>query len=107
MFKKSERYSFKKGLPSQVLSDPLFTLRYQPNESFSTKCAVVVSKKVSMKAVLRNKIKRLILEAIKAELGVRKLSYDLVFFAKKNIVGYKYEDIRMRVHDVFKKTNLL
>ena len=81
MFAKKNRFSFKNKLPKQILHSQSFTVRYEKNEE-GLKVAVVVSKKVDKRAVIRNKIKRIILEAVRKTLGTD-TGLTLVFYAKK------------------------
>lgn len=85
MFEKERRYSFKKGLPKKVISTPYFTLRYGDTGDDKGTNAVVVSKKVSKKAVTRNKIKRRILSVLKEHLGEKEDRLDIVIYTKPQI----------------------
>lgn len=80
MFEKEKRYSFKQGLPKKVIPTPYFTFRYGDAKSETGTNAVVVSKKVSKKAVTRNRIKRKTLAILKDELGEK--NYDIVIYIK-------------------------
>lgn len=82
MFEKEKRFSFKQGLPRKVISTPYFSLRYGPKKSDLGTNAVVVSKKVSKKAVVRNKIKRKILAILKENLGEKQDEVDLVIYVR-------------------------
>ncbi|MFH1566147.1 MAG: ribonuclease P protein component [bacterium] len=57
------------------------------------KFAFIVSKKVFGKAVLRNKVKRMLISAVRANLDRFKKGYYVVFFLKENIINCKYEEI--------------
>ena len=52
----------------------------------------MVSKKISKRAVDRNKIKRLLSESVKSNLIGGK-GYKIVFLAKKNILGKKFAEV--------------
>ena len=58
------------------------------------KCACVVSKKVSPKAVERNLIKRRCREAARALILKRNEALALVFYAKREARGAAFENIR-------------
>ena len=107
MFKKSKRLrrsdqiklTIEKGLG---LKTPFFALKYLNIDSLP-KFTVVVSKKISKKATDRNRIKRVLREAIKATY----LNYDLrwyfVFFPFISSMDLKSSDLIERVDYVFKK----
>lgn len=102
MFSKKNRYSFKNRLPRQILNFPSFTVRYEKNEE-GLKVAVVVSKKVDKRAVIRNKIKRIILEAVRKTLGTD-TGLTLVFYAKKPAASS--ENLEKEVADVINKLTI-
>lgn len=95
MFVKSERYSFKKGLPKKIVGSPLFLLRYQENLFPHNRYAVVVSKKVDKKAVARNRIKRVFIEILQPL--DKKSPFDYVFFLKKEILKNDKENIKQEL----------
>jgi len=64
---------------------------------------IVVSKKISKKAVERNKIKRLLSEAIRRNLGEVKEGYRMVFLSKKEILGKSLGEIEEEVRRVIGK----
>jgi len=64
----------------RTVRDPMVSLRYALNSRRSQyRVAVVVSRKVSKSAVVRNRIRRRIYEIIRTSLGADLASYDLVF----------------------------
>lgn len=103
MFEKEKRYSFKQGLPKKVISTPYFTIRFASAADSIGTNAVVVSKKVSKKAVLRNKIKRKILSLLKDNLGERADKYDLVLYIKPEINEASDSEIEEAVQTSIKK----
>jgi ribonuclease P protein component len=73
------RYVYKQGKTVRVAQGALFTLRYVLNPQRKTyRLAVVVSKKQSKSAVVRNRIRRRLYEAGR-ELIPESSCYDLVF----------------------------
>lgn len=105
MLKKEYRYSFKKGLPRNTLSSHLFTVRYQKSSEEHGHCGVVASKKVSMLATERNRLKRLVLEILSKELQVEKIPFDLVFYLKKEIMKEGKEKIASDLAELIQKIN--
>ena len=86
MFKKTQRFSFGKGVPKNKFVTPLYVLRFQKTETPTY--AVVVSKSVSKKATQRNKIKRLFITELQKILKTTTLSMDMVFFLRRNFQEY-------------------
>jgi len=73
----SLRFVYQKG---QTIRGPLCSLKFIINRRRSTfRVAVVVSRKVHKLAVVRNRIRRRMYEAIRAETATLTAPYDLVF----------------------------
>lgn len=86
MLPKKNRFSFKSKLPKQIINSPSFNVRHDENGE-ELKVAVVVSKKVDKRAVVRNKIKRQILEIVNSINLGKPLS--LVFYVKAQALSSK------------------
>ena len=67
----------------------------------------VVGRKISKKAVLRNKIKRKMREAVRVNLFSLEPGYDLVFLAEKGIEEKSFWEIRKVVEYLLKKAKIL
>lgn len=89
---------FKKG--RGLRSDSLF-LKFVKNETGKTKIAFVVSKKVSNKAVDRNKIKRRLREAVR-EVGFNQ-GFDIIIIAQPQALEKDFKGIREEIKSLFKK----
>lgn len=76
-----------------------FTLLYSQTE-LDPKFAIVVSKKVSKKAVDRNKIKRIVREAIKA--NINKLKGNYLIIARPNVLNLENEQIVKEITTLLK-----
>lgn len=95
----------KKG---KLFQFPLFGGLVLPQkEKNNSRFAFVVSSKISKKATERNRAKRLLSEAVRSFLPKIKSGFDVVFFAKKLIVGKEFVEIKNEVERIFKKANLL
>lgn len=81
MFSKKNRFSFKDRLPKQILNFPSFTIRYEKTDGEALKVAVVVSKKVDKRAVVRNRIKRIILETVRKKMELSN-PLNVIFYVK-------------------------
>lgn len=88
------------------VSERFLILKFQSNGLNLTRAGFVVSRKVSRKAVLRNKIKRRLREALRGELSRLKNGFDLVFFAKSAIEEKEFSDIQSVVKRLLQKAQL-
>jgi len=81
MFAKKNRFTFKTRLPRNTIQSESFSIRFERNDIEKLQVAVVVSKKVDKRATVRNRIKRLILEAVQKNIDTNQ-GLTLVFYAK-------------------------
>lgn len=63
----------------------------------------VVSNKVSNKANKRNKIKRLLREAVKSKLSTVKSGFDIIIVAKKGIEGKSLKYLSLIINLIFER----
>jgi ribonuclease P protein component len=103
MIQRSQRYSFKKGLPRKVLQSPFFLLRYQKNSAEVFHAAVVVNKKVSKSAVVRHRVKRVFIESLLSVGEKQAVPFDLVFFLRPMIIEKDREAVYNELVHIFKK----
>ncbi len=89
---------FKKG---RTVSDSFIFLRIAQNDLNANRFAFIVSKKVSSKSVIRNKIKRQLREAIKKNILKIKQGYDFLIIAKPLIVDKDYKAINEKINEIF------
>lgn len=101
--KKDFERVLKKG---KLLVKDFLILKTVKNNLKTTRVGLVVSQKVSKKAVLRNKVKRKIREAVRDNLKKIKLGYDLIFFAKKAIERKSLSEIKKEVEDLIAQAKL-
>jgi ribonuclease P protein component len=86
---------------------PSITIRSIPNQLEITRFAFVAGLKVSKRAVIRNRGKRLLREAVRRHLGAIAPGFDIVIYAKSNIVGKSYSEIVEELGKGFHKAGLL
>ena len=86
-----------KSSPSAVADDPSLTRRVEP-----VQIGFIISKKISKKAVERNKIRRRLGEIIKNKLPV---GHKIVILAKKNILEANMDDLKKSWDIVYEKIN--
>jgi len=81
----------------------LFSMLIAPIDGAHAKCAVVVSKKIAVRAVDRNKIKRRVRSALKKRMrGVQK-PVALVLYAKREAKDAKFADVSHDIESLFSK----
>lgn len=90
----------------QQISGNFLILKFQSNDLSVARVGFVVSKKVSKKAVLRNKVKRRLREAVRAELARVRPGFDLVFFTRREIKEKEFSDIQQLVKQLLEKAKL-
>lgn len=81
-------------------------VRFAPNGLGVCRLAVVTSAKVAKKAVVRNKIRRQIIEILKPGLKKIKTGHDIVIIVKNPIIGLSFSEISQRTRELFKKAKL-
>ncbi len=65
----------------------------------------VISKKIDKRAVVRNKIKRLLRQAVRERLEKIPEGFDIVLVVRPNIVGKSYEEISLEFDKVLSKVS--
>lgn len=82
----------------KMYQSPLFgMLTYEGDEVMEKRFGFIISKKVSKKAVDRNRIKRLLAESVRRNISKFKEKMWVVFLAKKEIIGKKYEEVEKEI----------
>lgn len=106
MLGKKNRYSFKKGVPRIVFASPFFVVRYQKSEEEKLFLGVVVGKKVDKRAVVRNRVKRQLVERIKNILS-KDTPYEIVIYARKAILELDLTRQEQELRDAFQKIKII
>lgn len=76
------------------------------NGSGTSRFGILVSNKISKKAVERNRIKRQIREVIRLELKKIKPGFDVVIITLPAVFGQSYREIEVAINHNFKKLGL-
>lgn len=100
-------YDFRRvGRLGERYPDPFFSLTAAPQKQKSApRFGFVVSTKIDKRAAARNRIKRLLREAVSSRLETVPNGFDLVFVARTEIKGESYEKIRAAVDQVLSKVS--
>ncbi len=85
---------------------PLFVLTIAPaKDSTTLRFGFITSTKLDKRAVARNRVKRLLREAVHKRLGDFKPGSDIVVVGKKGVVGKKCEDVEREMGKVLEKVS--
>ena len=99
------RYTYQNG---KTIRGSKICLVFADNSRNRQRYAVVVSKKVLKSAVGRNRIRRRVYEAIRAELPKVEKPVDCIFIIySKDILDIDYKEIRSLVHNLLKEANII
>jgi len=82
-------------------------LKFQKKESGLPRFGFIVSKKVSNKAVVRNKVKRRLRESVRIFIKEVQKPADCVFIAFSGIEQRSFQEIKSEVEGLLKKADLL
>lgn len=83
------------------------TLIFLPNTLPVNRCTVVVSLKVSKKAVERNKVRRRIRAILQKYQPETKQGYDMIVLTSKEILSLSYSQMEKNVENLLMKAHLL
>jgi ribonuclease P protein component len=102
--KKDFELVFKRG---KALRGKLLVLKFVVNEDGRPRVGIVVSKKISKKAVVRNKVRRRLQAAVKAEMIKIKKGADMILLALPGIEAKNFQEIAEEITRLFKKAKLI
>lgn len=94
---------FKKG---KYVSNGLFFLVFKKNKLKNSRFGFIIGKKISKKAITRNKIRRKISEIIRMMMDNVKAGFDIVVGVKPDIIDKDYQEIKKELEGLFKKAKL-
>lgn len=94
---------------AQTFHSPLFTilLASQPNPASLSRFAVIVSKKISKSAVVRNKLKRQVLASVHELLPTINPGFDCLILTKKSLLEAYYSQIKSDLTSLLQKSGLI
>lgn len=92
---------------SKFIVSPNFNIRISENKEKETRFGVVVSKKTSKKAVLRNKTKRILREIIITNLEKISKGKDIIIVSKKTLNRKLTKESEKEILEAFKKANII
>ena len=107
MLSRNHRYSFRNGVPKERVKSPFFVLRYQINDDYQVRFAIVISKKIDKRATARNEVKRKISHALHNLLRDNQLSVDVIIYVRKAILGVDVSEIEKAFQQIFLKEAII
>ncbi|MCL5432500.1 MAG: ribonuclease P protein component [Patescibacteria group bacterium] len=108
MLKKKFRLSASLSLrQAKTVDSALFKIRFLKNNLSFNRFAFVVSKRVDKKAVVRNKIKRILRECVQKNIDDLNTGYDILFLAKSGLKEKEPEIISESIINTLRASNLL
>jgi len=101
VLKKQDRLTKKKDfeevrVKGSMIQSPLFGLNYLIGKD-DKKFGFIVSKKISKRAVDRNRIRRLLAESVRINIDKIGINIWGVFLAKKSLLGKKFGEVEEEV----------
>lgn len=91
---------------SRPFFSSFFRLKYSANGLKLSRLAVVVSTKVSKKAVLRNKLQRQIREVIRLNLAKIKSGNDIIISVSNKALNASYQELEKEIFKILTKAKL-
>lgn len=102
--KKDFEMVFKKG---KGFKEDFLILRFVSSKTKRARFGIIVSQKISKKATIRNKIKRMIRTIIKPKMSKIKKEADIVFLALPGLENKDFWEIEETINKLFKKAKLI
>lgn len=92
-----------------LIQGKLFSLlvSHQTVRNQSSRFGFIISTKVHKKAVKRNRAKRLLSEVLSSLMAKIKPGFDVVFLAKKKLVGADLKEIKSEIKKLFAKAGVV
>lgn len=82
---------------------PILAIKSKKNDLEFNRFGIIISLKVSKKAVIRNKIRRRIREILKNNIVKNKENRDFVIIVSKNIIDKDFQEIKENILKILEK----
>lgn len=92
---------------SFFFSSPLFILKEKRNGLENNRFGIVVSKKVDKRAVVRNKIKRILRSSIVVLNRNMTAGHDMLVITRKEILNKKQDEVSKELKRAFEKSGFI
>lgn len=94
---------FKEG---KIFSSKFLFLKLRKNNLKDSRFGFILSKKISKKSTVRNKIKRKLREIIRKDLDKIRAGFDVVIVVKPEIISKNYRDMSIEIEKLLGKAGL-
>ena len=101
---KDIEYVLKKG---QIKFSPILNIKYLPAETKVSRFCIIISKKISLKAVVRNRSKRQISASLQDLIENIKKPVDVVILTKPAITITEQKDIQDTLDKTLRKAQII
>jgi len=88
-------------------SERFLAIKFIKNKELFSRFGFIVSKKISKKAVERNRVKRILRESVRLSKNQIKIGCDIIFIAKNGIELKTHQEIKDVVEKLLMKSGLL
>ncbi len=105
--KKKDIENVLRNKSSKSTAVSFLSIRFLANNLPYSRISFVVSKKISKKAVIRNRVKRRLRETSRPVIKNFKNSFDIVVFTKPEIAQKDFAEIKTAIEVLFKKSGFL
>ncbi len=102
--KKQVAEVFQKG---KIYFSPFFNIKFLPNNLNHSRFCIIISAKISKKAVVRNKLKRRLRAILYHNLSNFSQNYDIIILTKPAAVVADYQQLQEKIQQFIKKLNSL
>lgn len=92
---------------SRSFSTLFFLAKIKPNNLLFNRFRIIISKKIDKRAVVRNRIKRLVSSVVEELSGNMKQGTDILFIIRKEAVGKTRKDFYLAIKEMFEKEGLI
>ena len=92
---------------SRFIKTPLFSVKFAKNNLEVNRFGFVVRKTVNKRAVVRNRIRRVLRSCIEEQLEMLHTGYDMLFFPEKGIMDKKQAELCQILQQLWEQQKLL
>lgn len=91
-----------------VIQSPSFGLFFVKEDDLAPSCfGIVISNKISRLANRRNRVKRIIREALRGLLARIEPGFSFVFLSRRSIIDRTHEELEVEIKDVLRRAGAL